>query len=162
MMNIYRRCMEDRSAWWLRLTSFFLSAAQLDCHGVRRITWSLRHRCDVRPRFFIRGLVKPRRTRACAPPPQADGDDRSRTQPLTSLGHVPAISPRTRPRHPDSCAPYLSQSVKFWRIRGEAQPPAAYPQFRPHMAAVCKTVGSPDRRARSLLAATKKYGCAVS
>jgi hypothetical protein len=30
----------------------------------------------------------------------------------------------------------------FWRMRGEVQRPVAYPQFRLHMAAVCKTVGS--------------------
>ena len=34
------------------------------------------------------------------------------------------------------------QLAEFWRIRGEVQPPDAYPQFRVRMAAVCKTVGS--------------------
>ena len=45
-------------------------------------------------------------------------------------------------QRPAITCPDLGPCTIVWRMRGEVQQPAAYPEARPHVTAVCKTVGS--------------------
>jgi len=59
---------------------------------------------------------------------------------IRSLGSLLVRGPAVR------TSALIGYLAKFWRIRGEVQPPAAYPQARLRMAAVCKTVASASRQ----------------
>jgi len=52
---------------------------------------------------------------------------------------LPRLGLRAVHRSPHGDLSLIGQLPKFWRIRGEIQPPAAYPHFRLRMVAVCKT-----------------------
>src|SRR5215468_11096279 len=70
-----------------------------------------------------------------------DHPDPRRPPTLTAADPYPTTSAMPSTSSPRLRCDCLRQVRRSWRIPGEVQSTAAYPQFRLRMAAVCKTVG---------------------